>query len=190
MCNPRSTAGQASLHGLGLCLLLVGAGCASAITDGNTAASRKNLINWRETFRETKGHEVTVGAFPHRKIGVNERRGLAFFGQNDVATLAQWSTFEVAGTNTTYSGYALYSFDDNSSIVALVEGSGSLQGQQSGFVTFVRGSGRFSGIQGEAHFTANTVSPVEAGSDTYADFRGEYELLRTLPPEQPANPAR
>ena len=111
-----------------------------------------------------------------------EQRGLAFFERNEVATLALWSTYETTETNTTYRGYAQYTFKDSSTILALLEGSGAVPGAQKGKLTFFRGTGRFLGIEGSATFTAVAVTASDAGGDSYADATGEYYLLQTITP--------
>jgi hypothetical protein len=115
-----------------------------------------------------------------RTIGVNEQRGLAFFERDDVATLTLWTNYETTGTTTTYRGYALYTFEDGSTIVALLEGTGASPGGQDGSLTFIQGSGRFLGINGEAKFTSVTVTSADEGGDTYVDAAGNYSLLRAI----------
>lgn len=137
-------------------------------------------ITWRETFRATANHALPIGGLPGRSIGVMEQRGLAFFERDEVAALALWSTYETTETNGTYRGYAQYTFKDASSILALLEGSGAVTGAQNGRLTFVRGTGRFMGIEGNATFTATAVTASDAGGDTYADAKGEYSLLQTV----------
>lgn len=75
-----------------------------------------------------------------------------------MATLALWSTYETTETNTTFRGYAQYTFKDSSTIVALLEGSGVVRGAQKGMLTCLRGTGRFMGIEGNATFTAIAVA--------------------------------
>ena len=91
-------------------------------------------------------------------------------------------TSETIRTNITYRGYAQYKFQDGSTIVALLEGTGVGPGEQKGTLKFLQGSGRFLGINGKADFTAVTVTPGSAGSDSYADAVGEYVLLQSITP--------
>ena len=139
-------------------------------------------VKWRETFRATANHSLPIGGLDGRAIGVMEQRGLAFFERNEVATLALWSTYETTETNTTYRGYAQYTFKDSSTILALLEGSGAVPGAQKGKLTFFRGTGRFLGIEGSATFTAVAVTASDAGGDSYVDATGEYYLLQTITP--------
>jgi hypothetical protein len=138
-------------------------------------------VKWRESFRATEHHALPIGGLPGRSIGVMEQRGLAFFERDEVATLALWSTYETtAETNSTYRGYAQYTFKDASTILALLEGSGAVPGAQTGKLTFFRGTGRFLGIEGHATFTAVAVTANDAGGDAYVDAKGEYYLLQTI----------
>jgi hypothetical protein len=139
-------------------------------------------IKWRETFRATDNHSMPIGGLAGRAIGAMEQRGLAFFKRDEPATMTLWSTYETTGTNINCRGYAQYIFKAESSIVALLAGTGAIQGRQTGTMTFIRGTGRFLGISGEAAFSAVAVTSSEAGNDTYADVKGSYSLLQALTP--------
>lgn len=145
-------------------------------------------LKWRETFRATENHSRPIGGLAGRAIGVMEQRGLAFFERDEVATLALWTTYETTDTNATFRGYAQYTFKDSSSIVALLEGSGAVPGAQKGTLTFLRGTGRFMGIEGNATFTAIAVTTSDAGGDTYMDATGEYFILQTIAPPLNSSP--
>ena len=145
-------------------------------------------LKWRETFRATENHSLLIGGLAGRAIGVMEQRGLAFFERDEVATLALWSTYETTDTNTTFRGYAQYTFKDAATIVALLEGSGAVQGAQNGMLTFLRGTGRFMGIEGNATFAAVAVTANDSGGDTYVDATGEYFILQTIAPPRNSSP--
>lgn len=161
-------------------LALFASSCTSLPSSG--APGRPTVsVKWRETFRTTENHPLPIGALPGRSIGVEEQRGLAFFEHGDVATLALWFTYETRGTNTTYRGYAQYSFKDGSTMLALRERTGAVPGEQKGTLTFLQGTGRFLGIKGQATIGAVAVTGSTAGGDTYVDAAGEYSLLQAMP---------
>lgn len=154
----------------------------TALRSGESTARRPVPLHWRKTFRVTENLSLPVGGLPDRTLGLMEQRGLAFFEHDEVATLALWLNYETTGTNTTYRGYAQYTFKDGSTIVALRERTGAAPGEQEGTLAFLQGTGRFLGINGKATFKAVTVTARTAGSDTYMDATGTYVLLRTIPP--------
>jgi hypothetical protein len=84
--------------------------------------------------------------------------------------------------HTTSPASKLAAFKDGSTILALRERTGAAPGEQKGNLTFLQGSGRFLGIQGQATFAAVAVTASAAGGDTYVDASGEYALLQTITP--------
>jgi hypothetical protein len=162
-----------------VCLTLIASSCTGLRSSGLSAKPTVS-VKWRETFRTTENHSLPIGGLPGRTIGVAEQRGLAFFEPGDVATLGLWFTYETTGTNTSYRGYAQYSFKDGSTILALRERKGTVPGEQKGSLSFLQGTGRFLGIKGQATFNAVAVNPNAGGGDTYADAHGEYSLLQAV----------
>lgn len=165
-----------------VCIAVVGSSCATGRDNLTSQSKPATAVKWRETFRTTESHSLRVDGLAERGLGVTEQRGLAFFDHHEVAALGMWFTSETMRTNITYRGYAQYTFQDGSTIFALLEGTGVVPGEQKGTLTFLRGSGRFVGINGKAGFTAVTVTPDSAGSDSYADAVGEYVLLQSIIP--------
>lgn len=164
-----------------VCLAMLATSCS---TPGASAPPARPTVSiqWRETFRVTENHALPVGGLSGRTIGVMEQKGLVFHGREEVATLASWLTYESTGTNISCRGYSQFTFEDGATIVALVEGKGAAPGKQRGTLTFLRGTGRFLGIDGRADYAGVAVTAPGAGGDMYVDVAGTYSLLQSVPP--------
>ena len=133
--------------------------------------------NVRFVWHSTRWIPIDVGDVPGHTLGVAEYKGLAILQSGEIATASEVSTFDhTLGAGETH-GYVLFTFDDGASQVIPIEGldaatqeeAGSFEGRYS----YVRGSGRFKGIEGAGTFTGRYYDSVKAG---FNDFAGSYRL--------------
>jgi len=78
-----------------------------------------------------------------------------------------------------YQGYSLFTFEDGSTQVVKFQGTSKMtkDGKKSlfeGTYSYVRGSGRFEGIQGDGSYTGKNF--IAAGAGAYWDLTGTYTL--------------
>jgi hypothetical protein len=141
------------------------------INHSSSTWAEEKTIQWKEFFYSTEGKNMQVQE--GHNIGILDQKGLAVFDNEEFALLETWFTYENIRGKSTYQGYVLYTFKDGSTKFAKIEGSGKVPGQQKGTVVFIKGTGRFEGIQGEGSFTAWTPFMSE-GAETYVDATATY----------------
>ncbi|WP_028574931.1 hypothetical protein [Desulfonatronovibrio hydrogenovorans] len=137
------------------------------------SADDSKPIEWREAFvtvdvdiREIEGHKGHA-------VGLMQQRGFAFFEDYEVATVNAWITFERSGAETSYQGYAVYTFPDGDTKIGRFTGTGDPRGEQSGQFTLEGGTGRYKGITGQGRFSGQGFPPH---GDIYLDVSGTYSL--------------
>lgn len=130
-------------------------------------------VKWREAFVTVENTRMEVPSVKGYTLGVMEQRGFAFYENDEVATINAWLTYESKGRDAVYRGYLLYTFRDGATQVAHFDGAGDVVGTQRGTFTFIKGTGRFEGIQGGGTFTAEGFPPK---ADLYVDAQGKYTL--------------
>jgi hypothetical protein len=138
-------------------------------------AQRQIEEKWREVFVTIDSKKVPVKTIDGLVLGVMEQRGFAFYEDGSVATITAWLIYESQGRNTQYSGYVLYSFRDGATQMARFEGGGDAIGKQKGNFTFIKGTGKYDGIQGSGTFTAEGFPPK---ADLYVDVDAQYTISK------------
>jgi hypothetical protein len=128
---------------------------------------------WREVFVTVDGHSIPIRPIEGLVLGVMEQRGFAFYEDGEVATLTAWLTYETEGRNTTYKGYAVYTFPDGATQMVRFDGGGDPIGKQKGTFTFTKGTGRFQNIEGGGTFAGEGFTPK---ADPYLDAQGQYTI--------------
>ncbi len=125
---------------------------------------------------DTEGHFLMMGS----------RRGLAYFENGDVAIFVNWFTADITKGQGVAQGYALYTFEDKSTFAAKFEVT-QQPGPQGlplykGAGKFIKGTGRFEGIQGNVTIGGKNLAPYakEKGllGDAIYEIVGTYTLPR------------
>jgi hypothetical protein len=153
--------------------LLLCAGVTLALSFGarfSTAQTSMEVTRWRE-FSSAKRTSQLGG----KMAGLHsvDRTGLIVLGDGGFAQL----TSSMVHTDSPegkafYQGFAMYDFQDGSSILAKLDVSGDHHGKQVGTITFVAGTGRFKGITGRG-----TVSSWLPGEwDMYAEVEASFSV--------------
>jgi len=141
-------------------------------------------VKGRSVYHFVKIERIEVGDVSGHVIGVGEHRGLMSLDTGEVATHIGRFTLDYTSGSGTFQGYNLVTFEDGST--KIFKAQGRTTAQPSGVSTFeasysyIKGSGRFEGIQGTGSFTGKRMTPLTPGvpADSYLDFTETY----TLPP--------
>jgi hypothetical protein len=140
-------------------------------------------LKWRQTLYVSKVEQIEVGDVPGHIVGVAEGGGVAFFENGEVATYWWKGTIDYTKGAGTSLGYMLCTFEDESTFLHKYQVLTTADPNGKGFwwkgvFTFLQGSGRFAGIQGDGTFTGKRFGGPAAGTQGYMDFTATY----TLPP--------
>jgi hypothetical protein len=154
----------------GLVLMRIFALNISASEKGESSLQKKK---WREAFVSVDRQVMTVEAIEGTSIGIMKQRGFAFFENGQVAAVTAWFTFEGQGRDCEYKGYLHYKFEDGSTQTTSFQGHGNPVGKQQGIFKYLKGTGRFQGIQGKGMFSAKGFPPE---ADLYVDAEAEYMI--------------
>jgi len=128
------------------------------------------LTRWREFSYAKQTNEV--GGRMAALEGVH-RTGIVVLGDGEFARL--WSSIihtSTAEGKEYYQGFAMYDFNDGSSILAKVEVSGEPRSRQMGSIVFLSGTKRFKGITGRG----TIYSWMPAKWDMYAEIEASYSV--------------
>jgi hypothetical protein len=135
----------------------------------------------RQTQHTTKAHIIEVGDVPGHILAAYEAAGLVFIENGEVATLSSRGMIDYTQGSGTAQGYNLHTYEDGSTTWSKWRGTATAApgGKTSteGTWEYVKGTGRFEGIQGAGTFIARRLAPVRgAGDQNYADITGTYTL--------------
>ena len=107
---------------------------------------------------------------PDHIIGTGAFRGLAIFGNGEVAVHRYEGWFDLTKGSGRFQGYALWRYEDGSELRAAYDGSASNTGNnvfrvRARFHSF-EGAGRYSGVSGEGSFEGRRFEPIDKGGST------------------------
>lgn len=107
---------------------------------------------------------------PEHIIGTGAFRGLAIFGNGDVAVHRYEGWFDLTKGSGKFHGYALWRHEDGSELRAAYDGSASNTGNnvfqvKARFHDF-EGTGKYSGVSGEGSFEGRRFEPIDKGGST------------------------
>jgi hypothetical protein len=114
------------------------------------------------------------------QVGIAAFDGIAIFDDGRLANHAYAGSFDFVGGEGTFRGYALWTFEDGSTLSSSYVGEAratadgiSLEGTHGD----IAGTGAFEGARGEGSFTGSRIDHLNTGGDTH--HRGTLTL--TLP---------
>jgi hypothetical protein len=139
-------------------------------------------VKGRSAYHFTKIERIEVGDVSGHVIGVAEHRGLMSLDTGEVAIHVSRLMFDYTNGSGTFQGYNSVTFDDGST--KIFKAQGRTTAQPAGVSTFeatytyLKGTGRFEGIQGTGSFTGKRIAPLTPGAsgDSYLDFTETYTL--------------
>ena len=139
-------------------------------------------VKGRSVYHFVKIERIEVGDVPGHMVGVAEHRGLMSLDTGEVATHISRLTFDYTNGSGTFQGYSSVTFEDGSTKIFKAQGRTTAQpGGVSTFeasYTYLKGTGRFDGIQGTGSFAGKRIAPLTPGAsgDSYLDFTETYTL--------------
>jgi hypothetical protein len=146
---------------------------------GDVVAAEKGKVTYRQVFNVTTIHTLKVPDVEGHAYTLFEAKGILFsekWGPGVVSMIASFDLIKGAGT---FQGYTHTTFPDGSTITAKFEGKSITTGVgltgiglSEATWTYVKGTGKFQGIQGRGTSKSNTLAPGQF----YADAEGEYTL--------------
>jgi hypothetical protein len=147
------------------------------------AGAQTYTLKCRSTGHFPKMHIIEVGDVPGHILLVAEGAGVYSCDDGSVATGSSKSMAEFTkGSGKTQSYYEVLTFEDGSTywtkaqfnITPAPDGE---TGIWEGTIEYIKGTGRFEGIQGGGTFTGKRLAPVPgAGAQYYFDTTGTYTL--------------
>ena len=172
----RSVNANHGQHDIGSSKRLVLILCASVVcilcfsAPFSPAQTPMELTRWKEFSYAKQTNEV--GGRMAALEGVH-RTGVVVLGDGEFARL--WSS--IVHTSTAegkefYQGFAMYDFNDGSSILAKVDVSGEPRSRQMGTIVFLSGTKRYKGITGRG----TIYSWMPAKWDVYAEIEASYSV--------------
>ncbi len=153
---------------------------------GFVGEARGETMKWKIYTYVAQMEVLPVGDTEGHFLSMGSRRGLAYFESGDVAVFVNWWTVDVTKGHGVAQGYALYTFEDKSTFAAKFEVA-QRPGPQGlplykGAGKFIKGTGRFEGIQGDVTIEGKNLVPYakEKGvlGDAYYEIVGTYTLPR------------
>jgi hypothetical protein len=141
---------------------------------GAGAAERE--LSWRAAIRTAAAHELPVPGAENHLLGVAAFRGFAFFDRGEVASHRYTGHFDFTDGSGSITGYAVWTFEDGSTLRARYQGEAARAGEGitfTGSYSDVTGDGRFKGATGSGSFEGRRLDPFADGGDTWLDGRLE-----------------
>jgi len=146
------------------------------------AGAQTYTLKCRETGHMPKVHVIEVGDVPGHIVLVGENAGVLSCDDGSIATTStKWMTDMTKGSGKSQF-YALFTYEDGSTTWTKGENTvtpdpyGKTAGWKGTF-EYIKGTGRFEGIQGSASFTGKRLVLLPgAGAQFYADFAITYTL--------------
>jgi len=134
----------------------------------------------------TEMYIMPIGFVKAPAYVISERRGLAEFENGKVAAFLMRGAGKATPKGGPMEGFTQYTFNDKSTFVVKWQGMHSKgEGQQlpqiSGEGTYVNGTGRFEGIQGDVTFTGKNVTPYDKEKGLLGDLIVDVVFNYTLP---------
>ena len=136
----------------------------------------------RTVYHFFKVERIEVGDLPGHVIGVADGRGLTSFDTGEVATFLGKLMFDYTNGSGPFQSYNIFTFEDGSTKIFKAQGSTTpLPSGVSTFqatYTYIKGTGRFEGIQGTGSFMGKRTAPLSPGGPTesYLDLTETYTL--------------
>jgi hypothetical protein len=136
----------------------------------------------RIVYHLTKVEVIPVGDVPGHIIAIADAPGLTFVENGEVCTFANKIMFDVTNGSGPHWTYSVMTYPDKSTRVTKAQGTttalASGESMFEGTVTFIKGTGRFEGIQGGGAYSGKRLAPLTPGgpAECYLDITWTYTL--------------
>jgi hypothetical protein len=138
----------------------------------DAVAGEKGKVVAREVDYATTVHTLKVPDVEGHTILLIESKGIGFSEKWGACLHYKTLTLDLVKGEGTRAGYTHYTFPDGSTITSKWEGKGGALGKAEGTWTYIKGTGKFEGIQAGGTWKSRSMGPGQ----WYADSEGEYTL--------------
>jgi hypothetical protein len=157
--------------------------CSTALLTPHVQAE---TLTWRVYNYVTALHVMPIG---FEKVPANvllERRGIAEFPNGETAAYLTRGSAKMTPSGGTAEGYALYTFDDGSTLHIKWQANSKLEpGEKhktmSGSGNYLSGTGRFNGIEGSVTIQGKYITPYSKKDGTLGDMIVDVTSNHTVP---------
>jgi hypothetical protein len=160
-------------------ILIIAAWLLGSVTQ---AGAQTYTMKCRETGHQVKMHIIEVGDVPSHIIGVGENAGVMSCEDGSVATTsAKWMSDLTKGSAIAQF-YGLATYEDGSTtwykgINTVTPNPDGKTARWEGTYEYIKGTGRFEGIQGSGSYTGKRLTPLGGtGAQWYFDSIWTYTL--------------
>jgi hypothetical protein len=160
-------------------ILIIAAWLLGSVTQ---AGAQTYTMKCRWTGHFPKMHIIEVGDVPGHILCVGESAGVSSCDDGGVATISGKFTTDLTQGNGISQGYRVSTYEDGSTLWEKYQNivTPSPDGKTSryeGTSEFIKGTGRFEGIQGSGSYTGKRLAPTPGvGAQYYTDSIGTYTL--------------
>jgi len=146
------------------------------------AGAQTYTMKCRESGHFPKMHIIEVGDVAGHILGVSEAAGVRSCDDGSVATNSHKIAFELTKGSGISHGYFLHTFEDGSTLWekyqnTITPSPDGKTGRYEATFEYMRGTGRFEGIQGGGTFTGKRLAPTPGAAAQYLiDITGTYTL--------------
>jgi hypothetical protein len=147
-----------------------------------SAGAQTYTMKCRVTMHLVTAHPIEVGDVPGHLLGVGDVAGVLSCDDGSIATASMKAVSDyIKGSGKAYN-YALYTYEDGSTTWAKSQYTsttdpGGKTGSMEGTFEYLKGTGRFEGIQGGGTFTGKRLAPAPGvGAQFYVDLSSTYTV--------------
>jgi hypothetical protein len=146
---------------------------------GDAVAAEKGKVEGRQVYYMTTIQTLKVPDVEGHTVNLLEAKGIFSSEKWGAALIYQINTLDFIKGGGTFQGYTHTTYPDGSTTTSKFEGKSTGGGvgttgmaSSEGTWTYVKGTGKFQGIQGRGTFKSYVLAP----SQFYSDLQGEYTL--------------
>jgi len=151
----------------------------AGVVCGNSDVRAEDLtLTYQAVVHTTEWHALALEGKPGHEVGIAAFRGITIFDDGRIANHRYSGHFDFEERTGSFAGYALWVFEDGSTLEAAY--SGEAIAAADGGITFtgthtsITGTGEYAGATGNGRFEGRRVDHLEDGGDTW--YRGELDL--------------
>jgi hypothetical protein len=146
---------------------------------GDAVAGERGKIIAREVYYVTTIHTLKVPDVEGHTNNLFEAKAIGFSEKWGAYLIYETLTLDITKGEGTHQGYNHQTFPDGSTITLKFEGKNMGAGRgitgsssSEGTWTYIKGTGKFAGIQGRGTYKSHIMDPAQ----WYSDAEGEYTL--------------
>ncbi len=147
------------------------------------AGAQTYTVKCRSTGHFPKMHIIEVGDLPGHILFVGESAGVSSCDDGSVATISGKFTTDLTQGSGISQGYQVATYEDGSTIwskyqTTITPAPDGKTGRYEGTSEYIKGTGRFEGIQGGATSTGKRLAPTPGAG---AQYLNDVTVTYTLP---------